>query len=51
MLEGHSNREFLKWIGGIFLATSIAIFGLVYVVDNLVFPQSDFLTTQSIRRK
>jgi hypothetical protein len=50
MLGGYPAREFLKWIGGIFLATSIAIFGLMYVVDNLVFPQNDFLTTQGIRK-
>jgi hypothetical protein len=51
MFGGYQTRDFLMWIGGMFVAATIAIFAVSYVVDNVLLPPNDFLTTQGIRKK
>jgi len=51
MFGGDQTRDFLMWIGGMFVAATIAIFAVSYVVDNVLLAPSDSLTTQGIRKK
>ena len=51
MLGEYLTKEFLMWIVGVFTAAAVAMFGVIYVVDNHLVPQNDSLTTQTIRKK